>query len=632
MSDMKRNTYIENHDDQQALQDYLQALGELQGEAEELSVLDAVGRITYQAVFARFCDPVYNAAAMDGIAVVAEHTFAATETAPLRLQPEQDFIYVNTGNEITAPFNAVIMIEQVLQHADGTVSVIAPAYPWEHVRTVGESIVSGDLILPSRHKIRPIDLGALLAGGITSIEVYRKPLVGIIPTGNELIEDPELLEPGRLMESNSRVFAALTEEYGGQPNRYSIVHDSPDLLREAISKAAAENDIVIVNAGSSAGSKDYTVHIIEELGQVIHHGIAIKPGKPTILGIVQGKPVIGIPGYPVSAYLVFDLFLRPLIYGLTGQSQQQEQYVEATLTKRLVSSFKNAELLRVALGYVNGRLVTTPLERGAAAVMSMVKADGIVKVERLCEGLEAGATVQVRLLRPLSKIKNTLVITGSHDMMIDVLADQMAVSSAHVGSLSGIMALRRKECHMAPIHLLDETTGIYNEAYVRQYFPGQKMALISGVGRVQGFMVPRGNPKQITGIDDLKQRRVTFANRQRGAGTRILFDYVLKQQGMAAEEINGYEKEYATHMAVAISVKSGVADTGLGVYSAAKAMDLDFIPLSNEQYDFLLPAEYLEDERVQQFISILSSASFRQQLLDLGGYDVANTGKIRIIE
>lgn len=632
MSDMKRNTYIENHDDQQALQDYLQALGELQGEAEELSVLDAVGRITYQAVFARFCDPVYNAAAMDGIAVVAEHTFAATETAPLRLQPEQDFIYVNTGNEITAPFNAVIMIEQVLQHADGTVSVIAPAYPWEHVRTVGESIVSGDLILPSRHKIRPIDLGALLAGGITSIEVYRKPLVGIIPTGNELIEDPELLEPGRLMESNSRVFAALTEEYGGQPNRYSIVHDSPDLLREAISKAAAENDIVIVNAGSSAGSKDYTVHIIEELGQVIHHGIAIKPGKPTILGIVQGKPVIGIPGYPVSAYLVFDLFLRPLIYGLTGQSQQQEQYVEATLTKRLVSSFKNAELLRVALGYVNGRLVTTPLERGAAAVMSMVKADGIVKVERLCEGLEAGATVQVRLLRPLSKIKNTLVITGSHDMMIDVLADQMAVSSAHVGSLSGIMALRRKECHMAPIHLLDETTGIYNEAYVRQYFPGQKMALISGVGRVQGFMVPRGNPKQITGIDDLKQRRVTFANRQRGAGTRILFDYVLKQQGMAAEEINGYEKEYATHMAVAISVKSGVADTGLGVYSAARAMDLDFIPLANEQYDFLLPAEYLEDERVQQFISILSSASFRQQLLDLGGYDVANTGKIRIIE
>ena len=629
---MKQNTYIENNDDQQALKDYLEALGDLHGTVEEIPVLDAVGRITWEAVFAKFCDPVYNASAMDGIAVVAEHTFSATDTEPLTLKPEQDFIYVNTGNEIRHPFNAVIMIEQVLKNEDGTVSIIAPAYPWEHVRTVGESIVSGDLILPSRHKIRPIDLGALLAGGITTIKVYRKPKVGIIPTGSELIEDPDRLEPGRLMESNSRVFAALTEEYGGEPNRYAIVRDNPDLLRQSIVRAVEENDMVIVNAGSSAGSKDYTVHIIEELGQVVHHGIAIKPGKPTILGVVQGKPVIGIPGYPVSAYLVFDLFMRPLIYRVTGQGRQSEDYVEATLTKRLVSSFKNAELLRVAVGYVNDRLVTTPLERGAAAVMSMVKADGIVKVERLCEGLEAGASVEVRLLRPLSEIKKTLVITGSHDMMIDVLADQMPVSSAHVGSLSGIMALRRKECHMAPIHLLDEETGVYNEAYVRQYFAGRRMALISGVGRIQGFMVPKGNPKQITGIENLRERKLSFANRQRGAGTRILFDYTLKQNGIASEEINGYEKEYATHMAVAISVKSGVADTGLGVYSAAKAMDLDFVPLANEQYDFLIPAEYLEDERVQQFIGILSSDEFKQRLTDLGGYDVSHTGEVRIIE
>ena len=629
---MKQNTYIENNDDQQALKDYLEALGDLHGTVEEIPVLDAVGRITWEAVFAKFCDPVYNASAMDGIAVVAEHTFSATDTEPLTLKPEQDFIYVNTGNEIRHPFNAVIMIEQVLKNEDGTVSIIAPAYPWEHVRTVGESIVSGDLILPSRHKIRPIDLGALLAGGITTIKVYRKPKVGIIPTGSELIEDPDRLEPGRLMESNSRVFAALTEEYGGEPNRYAIVRDNPDLLRQSIVRAVEENDMVIVNAGSSAGSKDYTVHIIEELGQVVHHGIAIKPGKPTILGVVQGKPVIGIPGYPVSAYLVFDLFMRPLIYRVTGQGRQSEYYVEATLPKRLVSSFKNAELLRVAVCYVNDRLVTTPLERGAAAVMSMVKADGIVKVERLCEGLEAGASVEVRLLRPLSEIKKTLVITGSHDMMIDVLADQMPVSSAHVGSLSGIMALRRKECHMAPIHLLDEETGVYNEAYVRQYFAGRRMALISGVGRIQGFMVPKGNPKQITGIENLRERKLSFANRQRGAGTRILFDYTLKQNGIASEEINGYEKEYATHMAVAISVKSGVADTGLGVYSAAKAMDLDFVPLANEQYDFLIPAEYLEDERVQQFIGILSSDEFKQRLTDLGGYDVSHTGEVRIIE
>lgn len=629
---MERNTYIENYDDVQALANYLTALGPLAGTAETIPVLEAVGRITWEAVFAHYCDPIYNAAAMDGIAVVAEHTFQATETAPLVLQEEHDFVYVNTGNEIKAPYNAVIMIEQVLQRTDGTVAIIAPAYPWEHVRTVGESIVAGDLLLPSRHNIRPVDLGALLAGGITQLTVYRKPSVGIIPTGNELIEDPALLQPGRLMESNSRVFAELVSQYGGQPHRYPIIADERQQLLESVAQAAAENDIVIVNAGSSAGSKDYTVGVIEELGQVIHHGIAIKPGKPTILGIVAGKPVIGIPGYPVSAYLVFELFLRPLILLLTGQKDSQGELIEATLTKRLVSSFKNAELLRVAVGDVNGKLVTTPLERGAAAVMSLVRADGIVKIDRLCEGLEAGSQVQVQLLRPLGRIRETLVITGSHDLMIDVLADQLPISSAHVGSMAGIMALKRGECHLAPIHLLDETTGIYNTSYVRQYFPHTPMALIHGAGRIQGFMVPKGNPQQITGIEDLRQRHITFANRQRGAGTRILFDYTLNAHGILPEEIKGYEKEYGTHMAVAISVKSNVAHTGLGVYSAAKAMDLDFLPLANEQYDFLVPAQYLEDERIQQFIQLLQSSAFQQRLTQLGGYDVTATGQVTLIQ
>lgn len=629
---MERNTYIENYDDVQALSNYLAALGPLEGAAEKIPVLEAVGRVTFEAVFARFCDPIYNAAAMDGIAVTAEDTFAAAEAAPLVLQEGQDFVYVNTGNEIKAPYNAVIMIEQVLQHSDGTVAIIAPAYPWEHVRTVGESIVAGDLILPSRHKIRPVDLGALLAGGITEITVYQKPSVGIIPTGNELIEDPELLQPGRLMESNSRVFAALVSQYGGTPHRYPIIADERQTLLERLAQAVAENDLVIVNAGSSAGSKDYTVGAIEELGQVIHHGIAIKPGKPTILGIIAGKPVVGIPGYPVSAYLVFELFVRPLILSLTGQRDKEGEFVEATLTKRLVSSFKNAELLRVAVGDVNGKLVTTPLERGAAAVMSLVRADGIVKIDRLCEGLEAGSSVQVQLLRPLAKIKETLVVTGSHDLMIDVLADKLPISSAHVGSMAGMMALKRGECHLAPIHLLEETTGIYNEAYVRRYFPDVPMALIHGAGRIQGFMVAPDNPKQIKGIEDLSQRQITFANRQRGAGTRILFDYTLKAHGILSEEINGYEKEYATHMAVAISVKSGVADTGLGVYAAAKAMGLDFLPLANEQYDFLVPAQFLEDLRIQQFITLLQSPAIKERLRQLGGYDITNTGKIELIE
>jgi len=628
---MERNTYIQNNDDVEALRTYLALLPPM-GSEEEISVLQACGRVTAEAVFARFCDPVYNAAAMDGIAVVADKTFAASEQQPLTLTEGEDFYYINTGGALSGEYDAVIMIEDVLQEGGGKVKIISPAYPWQHIRTVGESIVSGEMVLPSNHKIRPIDLGALIASGAKTIKVYKKPLVGIIPTGTELIENPDDLSVGKLMESNSRVFAALADEYGGLPNRYSPIKDDKDLLRAAISRAVAENDIVIVNAGSSAGTKDYTSGIIGELGEVVVHGVAIKPGKPTILGIIDGKPVIGIPGYPVSAYLVFELFVRPLLLHFTGQENYQGEYVTAILTKRIVSSFKNAELLRVALGFVEGKLVTTPLDRGAAAVMSLVKADGILIVPRLTEGIEVGEEVSVRLIKPLALIKETLVITGSHDMIIDVLADKMKISSAHVGSMGGIMAQKRGECHISPIHLLDEATGDYNVTYVKQYFPNQKMALIKGVGRIQGLMVEADNTLGIKDFADLRGRKLRFANRQKGSGTRILFDYELKKQGIPFAEINGYEKELNTHMAVAISVKNSVADCGLGVLTAAKAMGLDFIPVGMESYDFLVPQRFLEDERLKHFIQLLKSEDFQTKLAQMGGYDCSHTGEIQIIE
>lgn len=629
---MQRNTYIENNDDSQVLFEYINALGTLECGFEEVSVLEAVGRVTYEAIFARNCDPMYNAAAMDGIVVEAHDTFSASERAPLKLTIDKDFYYINTGGEVKGRYNAVIMIEDVLVLNEKEISIISPAYPWQHIRTVGESIVAGDMIIASRHKIRPVDLGAIIAGGITKLKVYKKPKVGIIPTGSELIENPDELENGKLMESNSRVFFELAKQYGGEPVRYPIVRDERELLKQAIKKGAAENDILIVNAGSSAGTKDYTVGVIKELGEVFKHGIAIKPGKPTILGIIDGKPVIGIPGYPVSAYLVFELFLRPIISLSAAQTDYLGQEVLATLTKRVVSSFKNAELLRVALGFVNDKLVVTPLDRGAAAVMSLVKADGIMKIDRLTEGIETGDIVKVRLLRPLDEIKKTLVITGSHDLIIDVISDKISVSSAHVGSLSGIMALKRGECHIAPIHLLDEQSGEYNVPYVKKYFSDRKMALIKGVGRVQGFIVKQGNPKNIKTIEDLISKDVSFANRQRGAGTRVLFDYLINKKEINKEQIIGYEKEYSTHMAVAISVKSDVADVGLGVYTAAKAMGLSFEPVSNEEYDFLVPYEFLEDNRVVEFINVLKSSKFKKTLEDMGGYILKDTGEVSIIE
>lgn len=622
-----RNTYIDNRDLEEAKALYREKLA-LSPALEEISVSEALGRVTAEAVFANVSSPNYNAAAMDGIAVRAADTQGATEARPVELLLDRDFVYVNTGNPIREPYDAVIMIEDVIDLGEGRVSLLQAAYPWQHVRQTGEDIVATEMILPSRHKIRPMDLGALVSGGIASLLVYRRPKVGILPTGTEIVQTIEEVAEGKIVDSNSWVFAGLVAEGGGIPKRYAPCRDDLELLKSAILTAVAENDLVLINAGSSAGTTDYTVRLIRELGQVVVHGVAMKPGKPTILGIIQGKPVLGIPGYPVSAYLVFEEFAAPLIQSLQGLEPEEGQEVEAFLSKRVVSSLKHKDMIRVSLGYVNQRLVATPLPGGAGTSMSLVKADGIAMIPKNQEGAEAGDPVRVKLLKSEAKIKNTLVSIGSHDLIMDLLGDKMALSSSHVGSLGGIMALMRGECHLVPTHLLDTETGDYNVSYVQKYFPGQRMVLIKGVQRKQGFMVKKGNPKKICSFADLAREDVTYANRQRGAGTRLLLDYHLKKEGIDPERIAGYPRELTTHMAVATAVATGTADAGLGVYSAAYAMGLDFVEVTNEDYDFLIRGEMMEDPRIQELIRILKSPDFQRQLEDLGGYGFERTGEL----
>lgn len=625
---MDRKTYVENNDFELALSQYLKHFSVLG--SESIPTEESCGRVTAGAVYAVTCDPIYNAAAMDGIAVFADNTSTADEKHPLRLIQGRDFEYVNTGNPIPSNFDSVIMIEDVLV-AEDSVSIIAPSRPWQHVRVVGESVVATEMVLPSFRRIRPYDLGAILAGGNDRVCVVKQPRVGIIPTGEEMVESADELKVGKLRESNTRVFAAMTTECGGIPKRYALIPDRMDELEKALLKAVADNDIVVVNAGSSAGTKDFTVHIIEKLGKVYTHGLAIKPGKPTILGEINGKPVIGVPGYPVSAYIVFEKVVKAVISALLGEETSANIRMQAQITKRITSTLKHEEFVRVALGDVNGKLVASPLERGAAAVMSMVKADGIVTVPRNSEGIESGEMVEVELLRPLSDIKKALVIVGSHDMIIDVIGDEIRVSSAHVGSLSGIMAMKNGAANIAPIHLLDEETGVYNEAYVRRYFDAGSMALVRGVGRVQGLLVEKGNPKRIYTVDDLRGGKHSFANRQGGAGTRILFDYLLKQKGINSGDIRGYDKEFITHLAVATAVKNRAFDCGLAIKTAAKVMDLDFIPVGKEHYDFLVRADFLTDERFVKFLDVIRSDKFKRKLDELGGYSYDSIGEITVI-
>lgn len=621
-----RNAYIDNNEFETTLKAYLSEINPLG--SERIQSARSAGRVTSAAVYAKLCDPCYNASAMDGIAVKTEDTVGASELNPVTLK-KGSFEYVNTGGVIRPPFDSVIMIENVIVRGDD-VEITAPSHPWQHVRAIGETVVATEMIIPSGRKIRPVDIGAILASGNDEISVFRKPKGGIIPTGDEMVENPSEVKEGKLIESNSRVFAALIEEYGGIAQRYAIVKDDEKRLRDAVKKAVAENDFVIVNAGSSAGTKDFTARVIGEEGEVFAHGLAIKPGKPTVLGIIDGKPVIGVPGYPVSAYIVMDKVVKAVVEKLTGLSHSERPKIEAVLTNRIVSSLKSEEFVRVAMGYVDGGYFATPLERGAAAVMSMVKADGLLTIDRNSEGAEQGEKVPVELLRDESGIRRNLVISGSHDVVIDVIGNAMDVVSSHTGSMGGILAMKSGAAHIAPIHLLDAESGEYNVPFVKKYFGSGTMAIIRGLKRTQGFFVRKGELPDCS-VDSLKEGKLVFANRQNGSGTRVLFDYLLKKANIDKRVIPGYDKEYTTHLAVAGAVKNKNADCGLGVFSAASIMGLDFIPVAEERYDFLVRRNMLDDERVREFIGILKSDYFKNEVLKLGGYSTEGTGDTEII-
>lgn len=629
----KRNLYLNNTPVHEAQATYMDAvLSFVKPEYESIPVEKSLGRVTKEAVYAKYCSPMFNASAMDGIAVVSAATKGAGERNPVVLKAGDDFKIVDTGDPVKAPYDAVIMAEDLTELPDGNVSILEPAAPWQHVRSIGEDIVAGEMLLPGRHKIRPMDIGVMLAAGILNIQVVKRPEVAIFPTGTEIIEPTENPKEGDIIESNSRMFEGMVTECGGVPVRFAPTPDDYELLKSKIADAATKYDMIIVNAGSSAGTEDFTVHILRELGEVYVHGVATKPGKPVILARIGDVPVVGLPGYPVAAYINFENFVEPVIRLMSDEPVTENLKDKAVITRRIISSLKHREYVRVKVGSVDGKLVASPLSRGAGAAMSLVKADGFCVIEQNSEGVEAGETVELELYRTHDEIEKTTVIIGSHDLILDIMADMMPnvykgrfISSTHVGSMGGLMALKRGEAHIAPTHLLDEETGVYNVSSIKRLFR-EPMVLIKGVDRIQGIMVKKGNPLGIKSVADLKNCR--YVNRQRGAGTRVLFDYLLKKEGIDASEIPGYEREAATHMAVAALVGSDGADAGMGVESAARAMGLDFIPVGPEEYDFAVPERFMELPHVKTFIEILTSEEFKSRVMALGGYEFRQTGKM----
>ncbi len=640
--------------------------------ATEIIPLDenALGRVSAEPIWAKVSSPHYHASAMDGFAVKAEETNGAQPLSPVTLEIGKQTKYLDTGDPLPDWANAVIPIENVESldekgaiteaiRSPKSVRIRAAVAPWSHVRPLGEDIVATQLVLSAGHILRPADLGAIAAAGHRQINVARKPRVAILPTGTELVPIGSDLKSGDMLEYNSLVMAAQIKAMGGEPTRFPITKDDFDLICLRVQEASQDYDLVLLNAGSSAGAEDFSAKVVEKLGTLLVHGVAVRPGHPVILGVIarraesstkqspsklgiaSGKntprndivPVVGVPGYPVSAALTIDIFVEPLIAKWLGRRPLELPVETAILTRKINSPAGDDDYVRVAVGKVGDKLLAAPLSRGAGVITSLVQADGLAILSRGTQGLEAGQQVKVHLYRSKTEIERTIFCIGSHDLTLDLLAQFLAehdrrFASANVGSQGGLVALRRGEAHLAGSHLLDPSTGEYNISYIRQYMPDIPVKVVALVGRDQGLLVKRGNPKRVKDLESLIRSNVQFVNRQRGAGTRVLLDYHLNLLGITGEQILGYNQEEYTHLGVAVAVASGRADCGLGIAAAAQALDLDFIPLFQERYDLVIPKEHANGDVLAPLFGLLAGREFREAVSKLTGYDVSVMGTV----
>jgi putative molybdopterin biosynthesis protein len=598
-------------------------------------VTEAAGQVTAEPVWATRSSPPFDAAGMDGIAIRAADTLGASETSPVYLAPDA-YDVIDTGDPMPAGRDAIVMREHVHYDTEGRAELLAAAPPYQHVRSIGEDVSAGELLLPEGHRLRPADLAAAVAAGAKQLSVRKRPLVLILPTGDEIV--PIGTEPGtgEILDTNSLMLAAQAREAGCEARILPIEPDSPQRIAAAVTAAAAGCDLLIVIAGSSAGRDDYTARVVSATGTLAVHGVAVRPGHPVVLGVVGQTPVLGAPGYPVSAALTFDIFAVPMLAGLSGAPPRRRPVTAAKLARKLASPLGMDDWVRVRLGAVGGDLVATPLPRGAGVLTSLVRADGLLVVPAGVEGHHAGSTVSVELLRGLDEIARTIVAIGSHDLVLDLAASALraddpliTLASSNVGSLGGLVALRDGLCHIAGSHLLDLASGEYTLPYVDRVFGSSApdVAVVRLVHREQGLMVAPGNPLRLGGIEDLTRPGVRYVNRQRGAGTRVLLDHRLAEQGIPPDAISGYAREEPTHLAVAAAIAAGRGDAGLGITAAARAFGLDLVPVTWEPYDLVVTPGALGSPLLKPLWALLHSDRFQAAVTGLGGYSAKEMGR-----
>ncbi|MFA4861739.1 molybdopterin biosynthesis protein [Methanoregula sp.] len=590
------------------------------GHMENVPVVQSVGRIVAEPVFAKYSVPAVNISAMDGIAVRSRDTIGAGDQNPITLT---HFVRVNTGNIVPPEFDAVIMIEDVWEVGDHF-RIRRSAIPWQHVRHAGEDIKENKLVLAKGHLIRAFDIGALVTYGITSIDVLAVR-VGIIPTGSELVPPGVWPKPGQVVESNTVMAQVYLSQMGAHCTRYPIAPDEPDIIRETMRKAVEENDLVLISAGSSAGTRDFSESVIRSLGELVFHGVAVKPGKPVMLGNVKGKPVLGLPGYPLAAQTVLREFAAPLLESW-GFAPAPHYPVTVRLAQPLVSDPGFDEFVPIFVGRIGTTLVGTPHGKGAFAQMATVKANGYTHIPAPVEGYEAGFELTVMLTTDPGSIERTLILTGSIDPALEDLAglahdEGLFIHATNPGNTPGILALGGSCCHAAPLVLpADSMLASYQP--LLQYKKSGDLVFIH-IATVELGIASRDG----LGLKDLTHTR--FINTRKETPSRTVLDALITAEGIDPLKVNGYLQEVHGPQAVVVAIRNGFADAGMCTSGIASASGLEFVPVAHEDYELALWREMLADQRIKTLLTLIRSPAYRTHLEKIGGYDTAKTGVIR---
>ena len=575
---------------------------------------ESEGRVASDPIYARYTVPDSSIAEMDGIAVKSSDTIGAGEQRPVTLT---DFIRVDTGNAVPPDYDAVIIIEEV--QLDGSSCVIRKAArPGQCIRPPGQDIRKGDLIIPGGHQIRSSDISALATYGYDRIAV-RMVRVGIVPVGNELIPIGTPPGPGQVIETNSIFTASFLSRLGALCTRYRVVPDNPEEIVKTLNQAVSENDLVLISSGTSAGRHDYSAHMITRLGRLLFHGVALLPGKPAMLGEIGGKPVVGLPGYPVGSQTVLRELVAPFLVSW-GLAPVPEWIIRGRLARDMPSELGFDEYIPVSVGSVNGCPWVFPHPRGSGLQMNMVRANGYLHIPLAREGWEAGEWADIHCTSMPHQIERTLLCVGTKSPGIARLADGLADNAVMLHTFEdlparALLTLQKNSCNLVALHIPDITP------LPRTFHAlGNLPAVSVHIGQMQVGIVSRTG----AGVADLPRLRII--NSPAGSTGRMLIDQLLSEKDLHPDQIYGNSNEVKTENAVVSAVSNGIVDAGISSSALAAEAGLSFVPLICESHVVVIRKESLEDERILTLLHVVQSPEFKQSLQ--GRYTTTWTGQI----